>query len=376
MLNTDATTKIIGFQYQKLVALLKSFEAKDHTNIYIECYGDVSDHSTSTEVKHSINPNKVLINTHIDFWKTLANIVDDIKSFSAYSQLILHTTAKVKDDSIFFNWDTLSSKEKSDKILSITPTATIKKYFDKVKKCKVKDLRKILDKFIIEHSKLDIKPFYEKQILNHHSIINVVAEANREPLIERLMGYIDSMLISSVDNDYTWKINVDDFRSVFQSEIKKYVIDDYIFPIVKKQDVIVEDVNDFNFIKKLKNIGYNDMISYAASDYLRAQKSRIKMIKARWSLSDELDYYDEEIADEINLTRTQHNSKIGDSDNSADIIKKSKSFYDDCINKSQLRVSIEGVKGVRDYYPKGRIHFNVEENKSFSWSLKQLEDES
>lgn len=376
MSNTDATTKIIGFQYQKLVALLKSFEAKDHTNIYIECYGDVSDVATSTEVKHSINRSKKLINTHIDFWKTIGNIVDDLNSFSAFSTLILHTTAQVKDDSIFHDWHNLTPKEKSDRVLSVKPTETIRKHYDKVKKCSVVELRKILDKFVIEHSKYGIKDYYNLEILEHPIITTAVIEEHREPIVERLIGYIDSILIKSEDNDYIWKINIDNFRSVFQSELKKYIIDDYIFPIVKKQDVIDDDVSNFNFIQRLKEIGYDDMISFATSDYLRAQSSRIKMIQDRWSLSEELDNYDEDVSDEMNLTRVQHNSKIEDIDGKDYINKKSRELYDDCINKSQSRTSIEGVKGVRDYYPKGRIHFNVEEYKGFSWSLKKIEDES
>lgn len=376
MSNTDATTKIIGFQYQKLVALLKSFEAKDHTNIYIECYGDVSDVDTSTEVKHSINRSKKLINTHIDFWKTIGNIVDDLNSFSAFSTLILHTTAQVKDDSIFHDWHNLTPKEKSDRVLSVKPTETIRKHYDKVKKCSVVELRKILDKFVIEHSKYGIKDYYNLEILEHPIITTAVIEEHREPIVERLIGYIDSILIKSEDNDYIWKINIDNFRSVFQSELKKYIIDDYIFPIVKKQDVNDDDVSNFNFIQRLKEIGYHDMISFATSDYLRAQSSRIKMIQDRWSLSEELDNYDEDVSDEMNLTRVQHNSKIEDIDGKDYINKKSRELYDDCINKSQSRTSIEGVKGVRDYYPKGRIHFNVEEYKGFSWSLKKIEDES
>jgi len=376
MSNTDATTKIIGFQYQKLVALLKSFEAKDHTNIYIECYGDVADDTTSTEVKHSINRSKKLINTHIDFWKTLGNIVDDLSSFSTFSTLILHTTAQIKKDSIFYDWHKLTPKEKSDKVLSVTPNETIRKHYDKVKKCHVAELRKVLDKFVIEHSKYGIKDYYNIEILEHHSIRNAVIEQHREPFVERLIGYIDSILINSEDNDYIWKIDIDNFQSVFQSELKKYIIDDYIFPIVKKQDVIEDDVSNFNFIKRLKEIGYDEMISFATSDYLRAQSSRIKMIQDRWSLSEELDNYDEDVSDEMNLTRVQHNSKIEGIDGENYINKKSRELYDDCINKSQSRTSIEGVKGVRDYYPKGRIHFNVEEYKGFSWSLKRIEDES
>ena len=57
----DASTKILGFKYQEMVALKECFEAKDGTKIYLECLGDVSDGKISTEVKHSINDDKKLI---------------------------------------------------------------------------------------------------------------------------------------------------------------------------------------------------------------------------------------------------------------------------------------------------------------------------
>ena len=82
----DASTKILGFKYQEMVALKECFEAKDGTKIYLECLGDVSDGKISTEVKHSINDDKKLIDTHIDFWKTLSNIITEYDAFRFYFQ--------------------------------------------------------------------------------------------------------------------------------------------------------------------------------------------------------------------------------------------------------------------------------------------------
>lgn len=67
MSNKDASTKILGFKYQETVALIKCLEAKNNTTIYLECFGDISDGETATELKHSIDGKKELYNTHLDF---------------------------------------------------------------------------------------------------------------------------------------------------------------------------------------------------------------------------------------------------------------------------------------------------------------------
>ncbi len=372
MSTTDATTKIIGFEYQKMIALLKCLEAKDHTHIYLECKGDVSDESTAIEVKHSIDSSKTLYDTHIDFWKTLGNLVQDFSSFSKYSKLILHTTASIQKTSIFFNWDDLTPKQKAEKVLAVIPNATIQKHFDKVKECKINELRIILGKFIIEEKQSNITDLYNEKILKHIVVINSVESKHREPLVQRLMGYIDSTLIKSGKYNYKWKINVDEFRDALQSELKKHLIEDFIFPIVSKHEVNPGE-EEFSFTKKLKDIGYDGMISFAVNDYLRAQKSRIKMIKGRYNLSNELDIYDDEISEDMYSLKVKHYDKLKDGVYDS-IEKGSKIFYDECISQTATKINIEGVKGVRNYYPKGRLHFNAEEDKRFNWLLEKKDE--
>ena len=98
------------------------------------------------------------------------------------------------------------------------------------------------------------------------------------------------------------------------------------------------------------------------------------MIKKRSNLSSELDIYDDGISETMDLAHVQHKDKIIEKDTEA-VLVKSKELYDDCINRVENMMSIEGVQGVRNYYPKGRVHFNVEENTDFSWSLKSNDNE-
>lgn len=370
MSKTDATTKILGFEYQKLVALFKCLEAKEHTFIYLECFGDVSDGLISTEVKHSIKRNKLLNETHPDFWKTLGNFVDEKDVFLSYSKLVLHTTANIKSGSIFCNWKELTSKEKRDKLLAITPPNGIKTHYNKVKKCNPKDLQSLLDKLVIEDNHEEALDYYINNILGHISIVKPVAEVNRETLIHTLLGYITAELIKSTEYDYKWKIDIDTFIKVYKSELKKYLMEDYLFPIVKVSEVD-EDVSvDFKFVKELKDIGHNKMIGFAISDYLRAQKSRLIMVKEHRNLSNELDNFDDEIIEDMFELKAKHIDKF-DKSIFKNVKHQSRLLYEACLDKMEDRKVIEGVKGVKYYYPKGRIHFNVEESNSFNWKVKQ-----
>jgi len=158
----DASTKILGFKYQEMVALKECFEAKDGTKIYLECLGDVSDGKTSIEVKNSIDDNKKLIDTHRDFWKTLSNIIDEYDTFRFYDKFILHTTAEIKKGSIFDGWEDLSKSVKAKKVNAVKSNETIKKYYDNVISFDKEKLKIILDKFVIKDKQESAKEYYKK----------------------------------------------------------------------------------------------------------------------------------------------------------------------------------------------------------------------
>lgn len=177
---SDASTKIVGFKYQEMVALKECFEAKDGTKIYLECFGDVSDGKTSTEVKHSTDVGKKLIDTHIDFWKTLSNIITEYDTFRFYDKFILHTTAKIKEGSIFEGWVHLDKSEKEKKINAVKSNDTIGEYYDNVTSFDQESLQNILEKFEIKDNQKSAKDYYKDILLNHIAIINMVKEEKIE----------------------------------------------------------------------------------------------------------------------------------------------------------------------------------------------------
>ena len=365
---SDASTKILGFKYQEMVALKECFEAKDGTKIYLECLGDVSDGKTSTEVKHSINDEKKLIDTHIDFWKTLSNIITEYDTFRFYDKFILHTTAEIKIGSIFEKWKDLTKSDKKKKIIAVKSNDTIKAYYDNVKAFDKSKLENLLDKFEIKDNQKSAKEYYKDILLNHSAIKNIIREPNREQFLCSLLGYISFELIES--NTYVWEVDIDSFRENFQSYANPYQIDDLKFPISNaKADITSKD--NFHFVKALEKIQYEKKIGTAMDNYLKASQSRIKMTEARTSLSENLDNYDDDIKDIVLELKDSHLDQL--TKNCA-VNEKSRRFFDDSNIQVSSKTKIEGITNTSTYYPKGRLLHNIE-IKTIDINLKS-EDES
>jgi len=354
MSKTDASTKILGFKYQEMVALKECFDAKDGTKIYLECLGDISDGKISTEVKHSIDVNKKLIDTHIDFWKTLSNIINQYDTFRFYNRFILHTTAKIKEGSIFENWNNSSKSEKLSKIKTIKLNNTIDSYYNNIMSFDKSLLEKLLEKFEIQDNQKTAKEYYQEVLINHPVIINSVEEKNREPIICSLLGSISKELITS--NSYVWHIDIDSFRDNFRFFMNQYKISELKFPV---SNIVASDSdrNKFFFVKALEEIDYERKIGKSMNYYLRASDSQLKMITARSSLSENLENYDEDIKEIVLDLEDSHIDKmvIG-----IDTKQYSRRFFDESLEKVSSKTKIEGITETRVYYPKGRLLHNIE----------------
>lgn len=371
ILNTDASTKILGTKYQEMYALSKCLDADDNSKIYLECYGDVSDGSTSVEIKSSINPDKSLYDTHIDFWKTLGNLVENHEEFSLHTEFILYTTAKVKAKSILENWNVQKAAKKRTLVLGVTPNPTINKHHQKVKSCDKNILENILDRFSIEDEQKNAEDFLA-DLMNHSAIKNSLPEIHRAALVERLLGYISKKLITSGQDNYRWIIDVNEFRDVLRVELKNYQIDDLIFPVIDKGS-LSESGQKYRFAEELQKIKFVNAIGNAVNDYLRSELSRVYMITKRPPLSEELDNYDESIFEHMSDVHLTHSDKLRTFDSLSDdeINGRSREFFGDCLEKSKRLVVIVGVQRISDYYPKGRVHHNVETRHEFTWKLSK-----
>lgn len=362
----DASKKILGFKYQEMVALVKCLEAKDDTSIFLECYGDIADNKISIEIKHSIDTSKKLINTHIDFWKTIYNCLYNYETYKFYSKFILHTTADIKEDSIFCGWNEKQAKDKLADVLSIEATNTIADYVTYIKDSDKKILKELLDKFVINANEKSAQDYYVDILCNHPSVVNALKIEFRKSFINSLLGYISSKLIEA--DKYIWEINIYSFREEFQSYLKHYQIEDLIFPYSNKE-VNISDQHEFKFIQELKDIEYDLKIGRAFKNYIKAADSQLMMITQRKSLSEALDRFDEAITELIEDNTIVHTDKLKTEQN-YDLNEKSRRFIDCTEEKVSAKKEILGVKAVEDYYPKGRFYHCLEENELFSCKLK------
>ncbi|AOC95950.1 hypothetical protein BB050_02856 [Flavobacterium anhuiense] len=369
MSNTDASTKILGFEYQKMVALIKCLEAKNDVIIHLECFGDISDGTESVETKHSINDNKELYDTHEDFWKTLYNIIDNEDDFKSYTSFILHTTAKIREKSIFDGWNSLTDSQKESRIKSVKPTGTISSYINKVNSSSSDDLKSVLKRFKIEDNQKNARDYYKDVLITHPQITTPVPQSHIEPFVCLLLGYISEKLITS--SDYIWKIDKNEFKIDFQRFLKNYLIDDLIFPNIKVDPDTISD-KGYRFIAELRNIGYETKIANALNDYFRANFNRIDILMKNRSLAESLDDYDDEILESLNDTKLTFENRLS-SLLLPNYKKESRLFYDHYQENISLKKDLKGVKTdtIKNYYPKGRTHHMIEESESFSWKLNK-----
>jgi len=272
--SNDATSKLLGYDYQKLIALEYCLNAKKNDHIWIECRGDVADSSISLEVKHHLEDSNITSNS-VDVWKTLRNYVNEFAIVDTFNRLILHTTSVSKSDSIFYKWNNLTAKKKREKLINHTPSDTVKEHFEIVKKCDKNKLEKMLDKFEILEGQPDVQKKWDE--LKEHSTFKIIPESNRDAALEKLYGYITK---KAIDNSNEWKISINDFNKDIQNFLSFYTKGKTQFPYVAESDATLNRKNKkYKFIDKMKAVKIKDNFqNKAVNDYLRANLSQIKLL--------------------------------------------------------------------------------------------------
>jgi len=357
---------MLGYDYQKLIALEYCLNAKKNEHIWIECKGDVADSSTSVEVKHHIGNSNITSNS-VDVWKTLKNYVTET-AVETFSSLILHTTSISQGKSIFYNWNSLSSDKKREKLIKHVPADTIKEDYDLVRKYNKKKLEKILDKFQILEGQPDAQKKWDE--LKDHHTFKIIPEKYRVAALEKLYGYITK---KAIENSNEWKININDFNKDIQDFLSQYTKDKTPFPVVDESDpAIKKDNKKFKFLEKMKAVNIKDTFqNKAITDYLRANISQIKLLEITPTLLENLSLYDNNI---IRMLEDEKGGKICNLNKDTWEIEKanllSNNLYFDCIGKPHD--PIIGVNDTQKYYRDGRIHNTLEETE-FAWKINKDE---
>ncbi|UQS87915.1 hypothetical protein M5C90_19195 [Pseudomonas chlororaphis subsp. piscium] len=115
----NAALSQLGNLYQYLIVLKLCFESPPGSIINLEQLGDISTSSGyQFEIKHHDSPAHILNDTHVDFWKTLKNWVDNFEHLKSFSNLVLLTSSIVRNDSLLGQWNTLSIEERKRRLQS------------------------------------------------------------------------------------------------------------------------------------------------------------------------------------------------------------------------------------------------------------------
>ncbi|MBY7667230.1 hypothetical protein [Vibrio anguillarum] len=351
--SNQATPKLLGFIYQVLVSIEKCFDADSNQTIYIECFGDVSDDESSTEVKHHFDDGNLSDNA-VDFWKTLKNAIQE--DTSHFSKLFLHTTQLIPDNGIFFDWNKKSANEKYKKIKSVTPTKTIKPFYDFIFSHNKKDILYVLSKFELHGSQFKIQDFIEK--LLDHALLCLAPIEQRKDILLWINGY---MFNRAIKDRYLWHVDINEFREDIATYVSQFQREDIQFPYVKASEVNHLNQDEFFFLQELESIGIKKLERLTAvSDYLRMKKSEIELLtKKPILMEDAIVRFEGGVSQKI----SDHKSKIGRVLSIDDIgTDKCKNASNEAYFNFKLneKINIVHVENTEDYFMMGKAHHLIE----------------
>jgi hypothetical protein len=360
--DNDATTKLLGFDYQKLIALQRCLDAKSNEYIWIECKGDVADKDTSIEVKHHNSKNNLTGNS-VDVWKTIKNYVENFNVVKTFNHLILYTTSSVSKNSIFYGWNDLTTCQKKNKLLGHVPSESIKVHHEKIRACSTKDLQTILERFSIISDRPKILEKWEE--LKAHSAFILVPNKFRDEAIKLLYGYITK---EAIENPNMWQININDFQRDIRHTLSKFTNDKIPFHLVLESEIkpITTD-QEFQFLRKMKDVNLKSKEQQMAlTDYLRAQISQMKMLSLSPTISMSLEQYDETVQRMLTEEKSSNSYNLNIEEIAFEKVamEQSRKLYFDCIKKPHDQII--GVNDTQKYYKDGRIH-HIAEISNFEW---------
>lgn len=359
--SNNATPKYLGYVYQVLIAIEQCFQAKKNETIWIECYGDVYDGNTSKEVKHHFGKTNLTSNSE-DFWKTLKNLVTE--DISEVNDFILHTTADIPDDSIFFGWNELSKTKKYDKLEDHTPVATIKSHYDAVIAKPKEELLLILEKLTIKSSQPNIEEKWQELKESRNPCLYSVKDNYKAAALHWIYGYIHG---KAINDRYNWEIKINDFDSACKLALQPYTQNKIPFPHIEETKIDI-DSKSFLFVEEMKNIELRkNSIEQAISDYFRSNETQINFLNYQPIIAEILDKYDSSILREMKLLKNEHSLDTEIEElNTKKALIAAKNLYSNCM-KLPLN-HIPQVNDTQKYYQDGRIHHNVNENR-FVWRI-------
>lgn len=348
----DSTKTFKPIIYQFLIALEKCFEMQNDESIWIEKYGDVTNSSgEQVEVK---DYQKNLTDLDHNIWKTLKNWLDDGFDVSHYHSLILLTTQTISPTSKFIDWNNKNKDEKLEILNSI------KKEFDEKKKKSIEKkkltvskstkenkekpdetqillnkvfdssksdkLLSILEKFTIQSEAENDDTLYKRLI---ETRTDGILEEKRDEFLDSLVGYIIKPEITSGG----WEVKNKEFRQKTKSLIETYTSTTKVFPKIEMSpitDDVIEEHQSYLFVKKIEDIGYDEVKNEVISDFIYARRTISEELRSREISPTEYSHYENEVFKSFKI---KHRNALIDA-NPTNHIKESKKLYNNVTDET------------------------------------------
>jgi len=365
----NSTSTIKGFIYQFLVALKKCFELQEGEAVYIETFGDISilSNGDSEQIESKFYKDDLTDADH-NVWNTLHNWLREEFSLDSFSSLVLLTTQKVKSTSAWYGWNTKSYAEKLVILKDISAKYSRRKTNKDPKtekllssvldESKLERLITILGKFVIDNNASSDISLYDaiKQI---HA--KTIPDIRQDEYIRSMLGYVISP--PTVNNN--WRISYEDFRQEVNLLAQSLIDTTTQFPAkINLRDIKHEEYNENDFVNKIRQIEYEEVILDAVTEYVQTKELIITEIRTSKKISDSLCEYEESL-------HKRHNAEYRKACRNCMETQKvnhSKNFYDGMMSSEDGSFYI--YNSVPRYFHNGMLHILAEENDDFTWLLE------
>ncbi|WP_457933926.1 hypothetical protein LOS73_15020 [Pseudoalteromonas sp. SCSIO 43210] len=360
----NATLKYLGYVYQVLIAIEKCFDAKPNETIWIECFGDVYDGKTFTEVKHHVEEHNLASNSK-DFWNTLKNLV--VEDSSMFEKIVLHTTSFISESSIFHGWNTRSADEKLNIIKSHVPSPSIKSLYNKIfEGASDAELLRILSRFTIDQSREHVEDKWNS--LLEARKLKCVLEPYRDSIFHWIYSYVNK---NAIEDHRHWKVNINDFDDAFQFQVNRWSGDSIPFPVDRTDYDTEQHADGYLFLLEYKDIGLKGRDrGVALNDYFKAKNSEESLVDLKPDIMPEIiDNYLVDAVEKATGFKRQYSYEIDCEDlGTSKSNKAAREAYLEFHNSSVLEVP--EVSGTKPYFMRGKVHEAIN-NTAYTWKYNK-----
>ena len=368
-LSFDSTPTLKGIVFQFLVALDRCFEMQEGESVYIETFGDVSvlggDNPTQIESKCYKTD---LTDLDENIWNTIHNWMRDDFPIEKFSSLFLLTTQKVGKKSEWGGWN---KKGLEDKLKTLN---RIKEHFGKRKKksekltsmmdaifdaSKSKRLAEIAKKLFIDCLDTNDEQFYKSLLKRDKSIPNI----QKEKYINSLLGWI-------IRPQKSWTISNEAFEKEAQEIAEKLRENTVVFPDkLQLTDIKHEEYEENAFVRKIKDIEYEEVIPEAVDDYVHTVLLIEQELRESLAIRTQFEEYEKSVERRYR-TEYRKASRINEI---REPLKRSQDLYDNVTLANDG--TFHTYNSVPSYFHNGVMQILADDKDDIVWLLKGHKDE-